>query len=314
MAAKNTEKSKTPSSRREEGGVLAPLVPCRIAVYDDLAATPQIIEIGPQPIESYMNAISQEVIGILRGFQSSIPFMVVRECVENLIHASFKNPTISILHKGLVVRFSDQGPGIAHKEGALEFGATTATSEMRKYIRGVGSGLPVANQYMQDKGGSLIIEDNLDRGCIVTVSLKKERKTAHNKTAHKAAYSRSASTPSEILREELLKQEKEEEPLPASSTSATPPNKMIHSKNYGEEVENPPLVLALEEKEKLALLLCLAREKIGPTDLMQLFGHSLSTWSRTLQYLVGLGLMNKPAHQQKYRLSQTGKEFAAHNI
>lgn len=304
---KNAHTTKSSSDKSEGLDVLTPLNPCRLAVYDDPAATPQIIEIAPQAVDSYMNAITQEIIGVLRGFRSSIPFMVVRECVENLIHASFKNPTVSIMYEGKLVRFSDQGPGISHKEAALEFGTTTATNEMRKYIRGVGSGLPVAHQYMQDRGGSLVIEDNLEKGCVITISLTEERCSHSEKSSSPYSLNHTTSQNQGIQR---VRKEKNF----SSSSIKTLLHKEMESGNYGEEVKNSSSSFFLEEKEKMALFLCLSREKIGPTDLMQLFGHSLSTWSRTLQYLVGLGLMNKPAHQQKYHLSPMGKEFVTHNI
>ncbi len=311
MAAHTTEKSthitESSSGSGEALGVLTPLNPCRLAVYDDPAATPQVIEIAPQPIDSYMNAITREVIGVLRGFRSSIPFMVIRECVENLIHASFKNPTVSIMYEGKLVRFSDQGPGISHKEAALEFGTTTATNEMRKYIRGVGSGLPVAHQYMQDRGGSLVIEDNLEQGCVITISLAEDQANANQKTSKHRSLPRAAS------QNQGTQMAREKENFTSPSFKKLTYEK-TEPRNYGEEVKGTSSAFLLEEKEKMALFLCLSREKIGPTDLVQLFGHSLSTWSRTLQYLVGLGLMNKPAHQQKYRLSPMGKEFATHNI
>ena len=96
--------------------------------------------------------------------------MVIREIVENFIHAYFKAPTITILDGGNTIRFSDQGPGIKQKDLALEYGTSSATEEMKHYIRGVGSGLPYAQQYMVDKGGSLDIEDNLGGGTVVTIS------------------------------------------------------------------------------------------------------------------------------------------------
>ena len=71
---------------------------------------------------------------------------------------------------GNTIRFSDQGPGIKQKDLALEYGTSSATEEMKHYIRGVGSGLPYAQQYMVDKGGSLDIEDNLGGGTVVTIS------------------------------------------------------------------------------------------------------------------------------------------------
>ena len=52
----------------------------------------------------------------------SISVMVIREIVENFIHAHFMEPIISILDGGNTIRFADQGPGIEDKELAFEFG------------------------------------------------------------------------------------------------------------------------------------------------------------------------------------------------
>ena len=149
----------------------------RIAVYDDAAAAPRVIVIDPAPVREYLEQISAEVSRLAREQGGSMPFMVIREVVENLIHAYFREPTISILDNGQTIRFSDQGPGIADKQRALEYGTTSATVEMKRYIRGVGSGLPYAQQYLKDHGGWLSIEDNLSQGCIVTISLVPQKLT-----------------------------------------------------------------------------------------------------------------------------------------
>lgn len=151
--------------------------PARIAVYDDPAAAPRVVMIEPQEIRSYLEEITATVTRLAKEQGGSIPFTVIRECVENLIHAYFIEPTISILEGGDLIRFSDQGPGIREKERALEYGTTSATDEMKRYIRGVGSGLPYAQQWLNDKGGSLTIDDNISRGTVVTISLVSRQKT-----------------------------------------------------------------------------------------------------------------------------------------
>ena len=144
--------------------------PARIAVYDDAAAAPRVVVIDPTDVRSYLEEITSEVSRLSREQGGTIPFMVIREIVENFVHAYFVAPTISILDNGNTIRFSDQGPGIKEKDRALEYGTTSATEEMKQFIRGVGSGLPYVNQYMVDKGGSLTIEDNISSGVIVTIS------------------------------------------------------------------------------------------------------------------------------------------------
>ncbi|MDO4429129.1 MAG: ATP-binding protein [Atopobiaceae bacterium] len=146
--------------------------PARVAVYDDASAAPRVVVIEPQDVRSYLEEITATVTRLAREQGGTIPFMVIREIVENFIHAYFQAPTISILDNGNTIRFSDQGPGIREKGVALEFGTSSATEEMKRYIRGVGSGLPYVQQYMEDKGGSLEVEDNIAGGTVVTLSTR----------------------------------------------------------------------------------------------------------------------------------------------
>jgi hypothetical protein len=153
-----------------DGDELKVKYPARIAVYDDAAAAPRVVLVEPKDVRSYLEEITATVTRLSKEQGGSIPFMVIREIVENFIHAYFLEPTISILDGGETIKFSDQGPGIKSKELALEYGTTSATEPMKQYIRGVGSGLPYVQQYMTDRGGSLTIEDNISGGTIVTIS------------------------------------------------------------------------------------------------------------------------------------------------
>mgnify|MGYP000361053600 FL=1 len=154
-----------------EGGALV-THPARIAVYDDAAAAPRVVVVEPKDVRAYLEEITGTVNKLSHEQGGAIPFMVIREIVENFIHAYFQSPTITILDGGNTIRFSDQGPGIREKDLALEYGTSSATEDMRRYIRGVGSGLPYAQQYMEDKGGSLTIEDNIAGGTVVTISIR----------------------------------------------------------------------------------------------------------------------------------------------
>ncbi len=144
----------------------------RIAVYDDKAAAPRVVLVEPKDVRSYLDEIAATVNQLAHEQGGNIPFMVMREIVENFIHARFVAPTISIMDNGNTIRFSDQGPGIKEKNRALEFGTSSATEEMKSFIRGVGFGLPYAQQYMVEKGGSLTLEDNISGGTIVTLSTR----------------------------------------------------------------------------------------------------------------------------------------------
>lgn len=152
------------------------IYPARIAVYDDAAAAPRVVIVDPQAVRPYLEEITQVVTRLSHEQGDTIPFMVIREIVENYIHACFMSPTISIIDGGNTIRFSDQGPGIPSKDRALEYGTTSATEDMKRYIRGVGSGLPYAQQYMVDKGGSLNLEDNIAQGTVVTISTRMSSK------------------------------------------------------------------------------------------------------------------------------------------
>ena len=145
--------------------------PARIAVFDDPAAAPRVVVVQPKDIRTYLEEVTATVTRLAKEQGGRISFTVIREVVENLVHAYFIEHTISILDGGNTIRFSDQGPGISEKSRALEYGTTSATEEMKRYIRGVGSGLPYAQQYMEDHGGTLTIEDNIHSGTIVTISL-----------------------------------------------------------------------------------------------------------------------------------------------
>lgn len=175
--------------------------PARIAVYDDAAAAPRVVIVDPTDVRSYLEEITAQVTALSHEQGGTIPFTVIREIVENLIHAYFIEPTISILDGGNTIRFSDQGPGIKEKERALEYGTSTATEEMKRYIRGVGSGLPYVQQYMEQKGGCLLIEDNLSQGTVVTIStkpLKDKQSHGSEPTATQSGGAMASATSSQV--------------------------------------------------------------------------------------------------------------------
>ncbi len=152
-------------------GVPLPSTPARIAVYDDMAMTPRVVTVEPSGIRTYLDEITETVYKLASERCAEWSFMLIRELVENLIHASFIEPTIAILDNGKTIVFSDQGPGIPNKAAALKPSSSSATSDMKRYIRGVGSGLPIVEHQLELQHGSITIEDNLGRGTIVTVSL-----------------------------------------------------------------------------------------------------------------------------------------------
>ena len=180
--------------------------------------------------------------------------MVMREIVENFIHAHFASPTITILDHGNTIRFSDRGPGIKEKELALQYGTSSATESMKHYIRGVGSGLPYAQQYMIDKGGSLTIEDNISGGTVVTISTR-SASDAHIQT-HPST-------------------EKVE----------------ISPRETSSQLSLPKIEISPRGQKVFAYLS--EHELVGPTELVRMYGLSIPTWSRELRSLEEIGLIRK---------------------
>jgi anti-sigma regulatory factor (Ser/Thr protein kinase) len=150
----------------------------RLAVYDTPLAAPQVVSLRGDDFHLLVGELAARTYEVSRERGGRVPYVVIREIMENLIHAYFRNATITILDEGNTIRVADQGPGIPDKERALRPGYSTATAEMRRYIRGVGSGLPVANEQMAFLGGTLTIEDNLEQGTVITLSVRREAPAA----------------------------------------------------------------------------------------------------------------------------------------
>ena len=252
----------------------------RIAVYDDKAAAPRVVLVEPKDVRSYLDEIAATVNQLAHEQGGKIPFMVMREIVENFIHARFVAPTISIMDNGNTIRFSDQGPGIKEKNRALEFGTSSATEEMKSFIRGVGFGLPYAQQYMVEKGGSLTLEDNISGGTIVTLSTRRS-KDAHIQTL----------PTQEDAEETPVNQEKQSIPRASHTVPQQPVTQL------------PNLVLT--DRAKLVLQYLSEHEWVGATELTSTYGLSTPTWSRELKSLVNIGIIGKIG--QKYKLTTIGE-------
>jgi hypothetical protein len=153
------------------GGAGAP----RIAIYDTLTSPPRVLSVERDGLPALMDALATETYRACREQGGQVPYIVIRELIENLIHASFRDVVVTVLEGGQVIRISDHGPGISNKERAVEVGFTTATETQRQYIRGVGSGLPVARESLAFMQGVLQIEDNLGGGTVLTINLPNQQ-------------------------------------------------------------------------------------------------------------------------------------------
>lgn len=143
----------------------------RIAVYDALTAAPRVEEVGGHDARSFIEALASRTYQLSHEAGGALPYVVIREVVENLIHARFHEVVVTVLDGGNTVRFADQGPGIADKDRVFLPGFSTATEEMKCVIKGVGSGLPVARECLTFSGGTIVVEDNLGRGTVVTIKV-----------------------------------------------------------------------------------------------------------------------------------------------
>jgi hypothetical protein len=141
----------------------------RIAVYDGLIAAPRVEELLADDLGAAIEQLASRTYNLAHERGGSIPYVIIREVSENLIHAGFREVVVTILEDGSLIRFADQGPGISDKEKVFLPGFSTATAEMKRIIRGVGSGLPIVRETLAFAGGTIEIDDNLGTGTVVTL-------------------------------------------------------------------------------------------------------------------------------------------------
>jgi DNA-binding transcriptional ArsR family regulator len=146
----------------------------RIAVYDTLTSPPRVVTVEERDLPALIASLAEKTYRTCREQGGNVPFTVINELIENLIHAFFLDVVITILDGGKVVRVSDHGPGVDDKERAFLPGFTTATAEQRHIIRGVGSGLPIARESLAFLRGAITIEDNLGGGAVVTIKMPQQ--------------------------------------------------------------------------------------------------------------------------------------------
>jgi hypothetical protein len=124
-----------------------------------------------EDIPALIASLAEKTYHYCREQGGQIPYSVLQELIENLLHAYFRDVVITILDNGQTIRISDHGPGLEDKERAFLPGFTTATAEQRLIIRGVGSGLPLARESLQFLRGILTVEDNLGGGAVFTIKM-----------------------------------------------------------------------------------------------------------------------------------------------
>jgi uncharacterized membrane protein len=170
----------------------------RIAIYDDLLSAPRVADINPAPIVDFIESIASKTYDFAKAQGGSLPYSVIREIAENFIHAQFTECTVSILNKGNTLRFSDQGPGIEKKHLVQQPGVTSATAEMKRFIRGVGSGFPIVREYLEYRNGFLSIDDNAREGTVITLSIQQEETAPRSSEVPDQVHDRPAQAHSTI--------------------------------------------------------------------------------------------------------------------
>ena len=143
----------------------------RIAIYDTLTSPPRVIAVEEEDLPALIASLAEKTYHYCREQGGQVPYTVLQELMENLLHAYFLDVVVTILDNGQTIRISDHGPGVEHKDRAFQPGFTTATARQRQIIRGVGSGLPIARESLQFLRGVLTVEDNLGGGAVFTIKM-----------------------------------------------------------------------------------------------------------------------------------------------
>ena len=309
----------------------------RISVYDDMLSTPRVIVIEQGEVRAYLEEITNTVYRVMKEQGGHLSLMVIRELVENFIHAHFTEPVISILDGGDTIRFADQGPGIQDKERAFEFGVTSADREQKRYIRGTGAGFPMVQEYLENVGGAVSIEDNLNQGTVVTVSVDPERVAEITQTVSRGAAVRggeaempqAAQVPAPYPQTQV--QPAYTYPVPGMAYPVSPAM-MPSYPQVGHQfstiqqpmpqpagfypqaaaaaapLQAPQQAPYISQRGMVALHFLAQSGIAGPTDLMNAHGESAATWSRELAKLAKTGLVIKQG--KKYLLTEMGKAYA----
>jgi len=251
-------------------------IPVKIALYDNLRSIPRVVDSTYNNISDFINDTSQKAYSLSHEMGGKVPYTIIREIIENLIHADFKEVIITIMSNGNHIIVSDQGPGIDNKDKALLPGYSSATSTMKEYIRGVGSGLPIVRETITFSGGSIDITDNISQGTVISLKIDSDE-----------------SSPGISI-------------SPQTELSEPVPDELEKKLSAGvfEELNNK----LLSERQKKILFLILELEESGPSTIAEELGFSLSTSYRVLIFLEKKKLLSSE-RSGKRRLSKKGLKY-----
>lgn len=253
-------------------------IPARIAVYDNMRSIPRIVDLSYNNIPDFINETSQKTYSLSHEIGGRIPYTIIKEIIENLIHAEFKEVVITILERGDHIIITDQGPGIEDKEKAFLPGYTSATTKMKEYIRGVGSGFPIVKETITFSGGSIDVKDNMKNGTVISLKIVQPEKSEQIKeTGPKTIDEAPAVVPGEdkkIITDDI--------------------DKFDHK--------------VLSDRQKKILFVILELEEAGPSTIASELGFSLSTSYRELIYLEKNKLLTSSSNGKR-KLSKKGVKF-----
>ena len=298
-----------------------PLYAVRIASYDSMSSLPRTLDLTSNDFRAFVDEVSSRVYALCREKGGAVPFVVIREAVENLVHAEFADAVVTILPDGNTVRISDHGPGISDKERAFLPGFTTASASMRDLIKGVGSGLPIMRESLATTGGWITVEDNLGAGAVVTIS-----SSIVAASADAAAVPPLSEVPSEQLSgsprhagasagpsgERLAGTDRSGPEQVKQDSSGDQSNKGQDegspSSSQPSEMSDEALDATLSSRQKKVFLLIAEMSEIGPSVVTKELDISLSTAYRDLVTLEELNLVTS-LDGGKRKLTKRGIDF-----
>ena len=290
----------------------------RIAVYDDLLSAPRMVEIQPSEVAHYIDNIASTTYELAAQQGGVIPYTVIREVSENFIHAQFKEITVSILDHGCTIRFADQGPGIENKDRAQLPGFSSATAEMKEYIRGVGSGLPIVKEYLKFSNGRLVIEDNIRDGAVVTIAVDRNAGMQQQPVVYQESPVVQVPTQAAQYGQAGMAQGMAAWQQPAGmwQQPVQAQAQWQQQPAYGMEqvaaAHTPAALTPAEggmqlEQRELDILALATEMSVGPTDITNRMGIPSATAYRILDKLQKAGmLMSDENHKGKRILTQLG--------
>jgi predicted transcriptional regulator len=250
LDSNNTETNNSTKNRQD--------LSVRIAVYDNMRSIPRVIKLDFDSIENLINETSQRTYNLSHEAGGNIPYTIIREIIENLIHADFREVVVTILDNGNHIIISDQGPGITDREKAFLPGYTSATKKMKEYIRGIGSGLPIVKETITFSGGTIDVNNNIKTGTVVSLKLT----PGLNKT--------NIST------------------IPTTNIEDSERN-LFKAGTFKEKIQTEDVdsfdSTVLSDRHHKILFIILELSEAGPSTIARELGFSLSTSYRELIYL-----------------------------